>query len=142
MSARTARAPRRAMAWEAHQHGIASTYEHAKSLPTERVWEPLHALKRQADAAVHELARFESAYEQTARGLAAFATVTAYLQATRTGLSVTEASGFCVLEQDGTRLHCAATIAALADWCRTQKVEATNAPTGGFRDYMAREWIA
>ena len=132
---------RATMAWERHAHGISHTYEHAKMLPTADVWAPLHAIKRQADAAVQELARMETAYEATARGLAAYATVTAYLKATRTGLSASEDRGFCLVEQDGTTLHCAPTVLSLADWCRTQNIEQTKAPIGGFKDYMAREWI-
>ena len=133
---------RQAMAWEAHQHGIASTYEHAKAMPTDQVWQAMHAMKRQADAAIQEMARLESAYTQTAEGLAAYAVVTAYLKATHTGLSATDERGFCVIEQDGTTKHCAGTIRALADWCRSQHIEETKAPIGGFADYTAREWIA
>jgi hypothetical protein len=131
--------PRRAMAWEAHAHGIGHTYEHAKTLPADQVWVPLHAIKRQADAAVQELARVESAYETTARGLAAHATVMAYLHATRTGLSVTSEREFCVLDQQGARVFCAPTIHALADWCRTQSVDAHTPPVVRFGDYLARQ---
>jgi hypothetical protein len=128
--------------WRAHADAIARTYDLAKTLPSEALWQPLYALKREADAAVQELARLETAYEQTARGLAAYATVAAYLQATRTGLSATAERGLCLLEQDGTVLHCAPTIGALAAWVQQQDAPTTTqAPTGGLRDYTAREWI-
>jgi hypothetical protein len=54
-------------------------------------------------------------------------------------LSATEERGFCVLEQDGTRLYCASTIHALADWCRDQRPLSTQGAGSGFRDYMARQ---
>ena len=129
------------MAWHYHADAIGGTYAHAKQFAPDRLWEHTHALKRQADAAVQELARMETAYTRTAEGLAAYASVTHYLRETRTGLSASADRGFCVVEQDGTTLHCAPTIHALADWCRTQDIETTKAPTGGFVDRMAREWI-
>jgi hypothetical protein len=130
---------RRAMAWEAHQHGIASTYEHAKTLPADQVWQPLHAMKRQADAAIQEMARFESAMTLSSQALADVAAVVAYLRSARVALSSSTETGFCVVEQDGTRLYCALTMAQLADWCRTQSVPSYQEAAGGFRDYMARQ---
>jgi hypothetical protein len=131
--------PRTRMIWQHHARAIGDIYNHAKPYPAERLWEHTHALKRQADAAVQELARMETAYTRTAQGLAAYAVVTAYLSHARTGLSVTPDRGFCVLEQDGTRLHCAPTITQLADWCRTQSVDTHPQPVGGFVDRMARQ---
>lgn len=130
--------------WREHADRITRTYQWAKAVPNLAAIQPaqlIGAVKREADALVAECDRMESAYLDTARGLAAWAVVTAYLQATRTGLSATTDRGFCVVEQDGTTLHCAPTVQGLADWCRAQDIEEKKAPTGGFRDYMAREWI-
>jgi hypothetical protein len=128
---------RAAMAWERHAHGISHTYEHAKALPTDQVWQPFHAIKRQADAVIQEMARIETAYTRTAEGLAAYATVTHYLRVEPVTLRA-DATGFSLLEHDNTTRHTATTILALADWCRTQAATKHTEPAG-FRDYMARQ---
>jgi hypothetical protein len=121
---------------------IDSVLRYVAAKPFVFEWQEAYEFAMRANrAAMRVIDETEAQWQETSRGLAAYAVVTAYLQETRTGLSVTEGSGFCVLEQDGTRLHCATTILDLADWCRAQNAKTTKAPTGGFKDYMAREWI-
>jgi hypothetical protein len=135
---------RQRYAYESLASRLALSFERAKAMPVTDAWAATCEMKRTADAAVQELARTEEAlrrttadYTETARGLAAYSVVMAHLEAERLGLSVTPERGVCVLEQDGTTLHCAPTIGALADWCRAQR-PTVSSPVGGFVDHMDR----
>ena len=121
---------------------IDSVVRYVAARPFVFSWEEAYAFAMRANrAAIRVIDTTEQQWQETARGLAAYAVVTAYLQETRTGLSATAERGFCLVEQDGTTLHCATTIQDLADWCRAQNAKTTKAPSGGFVDRMAREWI-
>jgi hypothetical protein len=87
-------------------------------------WETAYQfLLRAHDDAMTLLATTEARARETSAGLAAYSVVMNHIQQHRQGLSVREDGSLCVLEQDGTRLHCAPSIHDLADWCHKQTVE-------------------
>jgi hypothetical protein len=131
---------RRHMMWERHRFAIATVFDAAKAQPDTANWATVCHLARLGQDTVEELARVETRAERAEADQTAMRAVLRYLAVTRTGLSVTPEKGVCVTEQDGTTLHCAPDIAVLSTWVATQNIE-QNAPTGGFTDHMAREWI-
>jgi hypothetical protein len=115
-----------------------ATVQHAVANPGPFFrWEDAYAhLLRTHEATLEVLDCALEHKRETQRLAAAWDSVARHLHTHRLGLSLSE-RGYCLLEQDGTTLHCTPTIGALAAWCEQEDAR-TNRP----RDYMAREWIA
>jgi hypothetical protein len=106
--------------WQYRAEQVAAAFGRATSASDADVRAQLAALRDVVTETVVALARMEQAYVSNGRALGDHVVVLHYVAQQRVGLSVTADRGTCLIEQDGTVIHCASTIEALAAWCRAQ----------------------